>query len=425
MGETSVLKPGATKTVEALAMDTLDRNLLLSLAGRSTWPSVSIYLPADHTGIRTDADRLRLRNLTKQARERLLADGVSPAEADSLLARVVDLSVDGSAWPGGPYALAYFADARGAEALWLDVTMPELAVSGDRFYLRPLYAALHDEPPVWALALDSNHTRLFMLDHAKVTEVELPAGTPTSLGEETQYDNREESLQYHTMPSVRPVGGSGQQAAAMFHGHGGAGDFDKVSRERFASDLDRGVVERIGAESTDLLVPIGVEYLLDDYRATSAYAHLVPERVEGSPARLSPAEIQKAVLAVLAPRYAGLRQADVEEYRAYAGTGRTSSDAPEILAAAAAGRVKTLIMDDSAGPWGFFDRGTFETTSMCTVEPRYLRDTMDTARERDMFDCGWDLIDLAAAETLKHGGTVRAYRGEDSPVSGAVAVFRY
>jgi hypothetical protein len=42
-----------------------------------------------------------------------------------------------------------------------------------------------------------------------------------------------------------------------------------------------------------------------------------------------------------------------------------------------------------------------------------------------MFECGWDLIDLAAAETLSHGGSVLAYRGEASPVFGAVAVFRY
>jgi len=397
-------------------MDTLDRKLVLDLVGRAAWPSVSIYLPADHLGIHTDADRLRLRNLVKQARERLLADDVPQAQADALLAGAADLSTDDSAWPGGPHALAYFADAAGTQGMWLGTSMPELCVVGDRFYLRPLYAALHDEPPVWALALDMNNTRLFKLDRVSVEEVALPAGTPTSLEEETRYDTGEESLQYHAVPGTGEGGVTTSTGAAMYHGHGGSKDYDKVSRERFVADLDRGVVEVIGAQSTDLLVPIGVDYLLDDYRATSAYSHLVPERVEGSPARLSPGEIQKAVLAVLAPRYAAARQADVDEYQAYAGTGRTSSDAAEIVGAAAAGRVKTLIMDDSAGPWGWFDRTTFEVTSLCTV---------DAPSDHDLFDCGWDLIDIAAAETLKHGGAVRAYRGEFAPVKGAVAVFRY
>lgn len=406
-------------------MDALDRNLLLSLAGHAIWPSVSIYLPADHTGTHTDADRLRLRNLVKQARERLLADEVPQAETDSLLTGAVDLANDGSAWPGGPHGVAYFADAAGTQGLWLGQSMPELCVVGDRFYLRPLYSALHDEGPVWALALDIKHTRLYRLDRVNIEEVELPAGTPISLEDETQYDSREESLQYHAVPGTGNGGVTTSTGAAMYHGHGGAKDYDKIARERFVSDLDRGVVERIGAQSTDLLVPIGVDYLLDDYSATSAYAHLGPERVEGSPARLSPAEVQKAVLAVLAPRYAQARQADVDEYQAHAGTGHTSSDAAEIVAAAAAGRVKTLIMDDSSGPWGWFDRETFEVTRLCATEPRYLRDTMDVPSNPDLFDCGWDLIDLAAAETLKHGGAVRAFRGEHAPVQVAVAVFRY
>lgn len=424
MGETSQVGPGADFAVEVRAMDALDRASLTDLAGRTAWPSVTLYLPCDHTGTRTDADRLRLRNLIKLSRERLLVDGVAPAQSDALLAGAADLAEDDTAWPGGPSGLAYYSDASGAVAMWLDTSMPELSVVGDRFYLRPLYLALHDEPPVWALALDSNHTRLFRLDHAHVEEIELPKGTPLSLSDETKYDQREESLQYHTMPSVRPIGGAGP-ATAMFHGHGSGKDFDKVSRERFMSDLDTGVVERIGAQGSTLLVLLGVDYLIDDYRATSAYTHLAPERIEGSPARMSPTDVQRSVLAALAPRFAGQRAADVDEYRELAGTGRTSSDASEIVIAAAAGRVKTLLIDDGEGPWGHFDRDGFTVTRLCPARPRFLRDSGPAPEGTDMLECGWDLIDLAAAETLHHGGTIRAFSGEDSPVQGAMAVFRY
>lgn len=407
-------------------MDTIDRTRLLALAGRAEWPSVSIYLPVDHTGSHTDADRLRLRVLAKQARERLVADGVTTALAGSLVTAALDLATDESAWPGGPHGLVHFSDANGAETIWLDMPMPELAIVADRFYLRPLYSALHDVPPVWALAIDSNATRLFRLDRTGVEEMALPAGTPTSLGEETRFDDGEESLQYHTVPGATPQGINGPgPGAAMFHGHGGAKDADKVARQRFVSDLDTGVVQRIGAESTDLLVLVGVGYLLDDYRASSDYAHLASEQVEGSPARMSPADVQRAVLAVLAPRFSGLLHADVDEYDNLAGTGRTSSDAEEIVASAAAGRVKTLLIDDGEGPWGYFDREDFHVTHLCPATPAYLRDAPAAPEGVDALECGWDLIDLAAAETLRHGGTVRAFRGESSPVKGAVAVFRY
>jgi hypothetical protein len=210
----------------------------------------------------------------------------------------------------------------------------------------------------------------------------------------------------------------------MFHGQGGEKDTDKIQRQRFMQELGKGVMERIGAGSEPLVL-LGVDYLIEEFRAASSYAHIAPEKVEGATDYLTPADVHRKVLAALKPRMDAAAMADVEEYRGLAGTGKASSEAAEVLAAAATGRVKTLIMDDSSGPWGWFDRTTFDVTHLCEIEPRYLRDTMDAPAEFDMFECGWDLVDLAAAETVRHNGTVRAYRGEDSPITGVAAVFRY
>jgi len=405
-------------------MDAIDRATLLKLTERAEWPSVSLYLPVDHLGIKTDADRIRLRNLVKKACERLVLDGLKEGAADSLLAGVLEIAGKDSAWAGGPSGVAFFVSPGSTEALWTDVTMPELSVVGDRFYVRPLYPAYRGEAKAWALAIDTNKTRLFRLDPSGIEEVELPAGTPVSLAEETKNDDGEEQLQYHTMPGATPEGGRGD-IAAMFHGHGGEKDYDKSQRERFMHDLGKGVVHVIGAESTEPLVLLGVHNLLDEFAAVNAYSHLAPERVEGATDYYSPADVHRKVVAALAPRMESAAVADIDEYRELTGTGRTSDDASEIVAAAAAGRVKTLIMDDSSGPWGWFDRTKFETTRLCPIEPRYLRDTMAADGDPDMFECGWDLIDLAAAETVRHGGVVRAYRGETAPIPGAAAVFRY
>ena len=404
-------------------MNAVDRETLLRLAGRAEWPSVSIYLPTDHQGIHTDADRLRLRNLVKQACERLVADGLRAPEADALMVGVLDVAADDALWAGGPTGLAMFATPEGTETLWVDVTMPELMVVGDRFYLRPLFPAYVGDGKFWALAIDSNHTRLFHLDRTTIDEVALPKGTPVSLADEN-LDVREDQLQYHTVPGATPEGAQGV-TTAMFHGHGGEKDTGKMERQRFMQELSRGVVQRIGAQSHEPLVLMGADYLIEDFRAESDYSHIASEKVEGATDYLSPADVQRKVLSALWERFASAATADVDEYRELAGTNRASDDAAEIVAAAAAGRVKTLIMDDSAGPWGWFDRTSFDVTRLCKTEPRYLRDTADAPKDPDMFECGWDLIDLAAAETVRHGGTVRAYRGEASPISGAAAVFRY
>jgi hypothetical protein len=406
-------------------MNAIDRGTLLRLADHSEWPCVSIYTPVDHTGAHTDADRLRLRNLVKQAAKQLVHDGLREAAADSMLAGAAAIAADETVWAGGPAGLAVFVTPSSTEALWVDISLPDLVIVGDRFYLRPLYAAYVGEKKAWALAIDSNKTRLFHFDPVSIEEVALPEGTPTSLAAEEQYDTHETTLQFHTVPGAGKSGGTHAGGAAMFHGQGGEKDFDKAARERFMQELGRGVATRIGADSNEPLVLLGVDYMIEDFRATSAYSHIAPEQVDGATDYLSPNDVRRKVLEALAPRDEVSGRAAVDEYRALTGTGKTSADAAEIVAAAASGRVKTLIIDDSSGPWGWFDPKTFAVTRLCEIEPHYLRATTDPPEEHDMFECGWDLLDLAAAETLRHNGSVHAYRGEDSPFLGGVAVFRY
>ena len=405
-------------------MNSIDRDTLLRLADHTEWPSASIYLSIDHVGIHTDADRIRLRNLAKKAYERLTADGVRETEAEEMVAGAMALGSDDSGWAGGPSGLVLFITPDSTETLWVDMTMPELVVVGDRFYLRPLYSAYAGEAKAWALALDSNKTRMFHLDASSIEEVELPKGVQVSLTADLGGTEREESLQFHTIPGATPEGVQGVNSA-MFNGHGGEKDFDKVERGQFMLQLAHGVLERIGAENAEPIVLLGVDYMIDDFRAASHYAHIAPESVSGATDALSPADVQRKVMEALRPRMESAGTAAIDEYRELAGTGKASNDAAEILAAAASGRVKTLIMDDSSGPWGWFDRETFDVTHLCEIEPRLLRDTMDAHSDPDIFECGWDLIDLAAAETARHRGTVLSYRGEDAPFIGAVAVFRY
>ena len=70
-----------------------------------------------------------------------------------------------------------------------------------------------------------------------------------------------------------------------------------------------------------------------------------------------------------------------------------------------------------------FDRELFAVEAVCSAAPRYLRENADS--ESADGECGWDLVDLAAAETVLHGGVIHAFDGEDAPVAGVAAVLRY
>jgi Bacterial archaeo-eukaryotic release factor family 3 len=402
-------------------MDTVSRETLLRLSAVAGWPAVSIYLPTHRRATETEPDRIRLRNLVSQAREALVAGGLRDAEADSLLADASALSTSEELWGGGFDGLAVFVTKQATEVMRLDTPMPERAVVGDRLYLRPLFAAHHADVHFWALALDKNGVRLLKGDHTSIDEVPLPAGTPVKLADETQYDVHDEALRFQTIPGVGPTAGRG---VAQFHGHGGEKDVDKVSLQQFLIEVDSGVTTVIGAQCTDPLVVLGVDYVVDTFREVASYSGIVPEHVNGATGHLSPIEIHDRALKALASRSSRTADTDLAELADKTGTGATSSDPAEVLAAAASGRVKTLFMDDGAGPWGTFDRATMSASAVCDGQPAYLRDTA-APEGVDEAKCGWDLVDLAAVETITRGGTVHAFTGEDAPVKGVAAVFRY
>jgi hypothetical protein len=402
-------------------MDTVNRETLLRLAAAGGWPSVSIYLPTHHRPTEMEPDRIRLRNLVSEAQRALASGGMRDAEATTLLAGVSELSADEDLWSGGLDGLAIFVTTGGTEVLRVDTSMPERVVVGDRLYLRPLFAAHHPDARFWALALDKNGVRLVRGDRASAEEVPLPAGTPVKLEDETKYDEHDEALQFQTIPGVGPNQGRG---VAQYHGHGGEKDIDKVSLLQFLSHLDRGVTSVIGAESVEPLVVLGVDYVVDAFREVASYSGIVAEGISGATGHLSTTEIHDRALAALSSRIGTTTSTDVAELAEKTGTGSTSTDPVEVLAAAASGRVKTLFMDGGAGPWGSFDRSTLLARSVCDAEPAYLRDTA-VPEGVDEVRCGWDLVDLAAVETITHGGTVHAFTGEGSPVSGVAAVFRY
>lgn len=403
-------------------MDSVDRDTLVRLAGTAGWPSVSVYLPTTRISIHADADRVRLRNLVRDATAKLVEDGVRAAEARTLMKQAADFAADDASWNGGTQGLALFIGTSGTTILKLDTAMPERMLVADRFYLRPLYRADHEHLRFWALAVDLNRTRLFHCDPSSIAEVALPAGTPVSFEEETRYDTRDVVLQSHSTTG----GAAPQKGAAMWHGHGGEKDSSKVQRGRFMRSLAKGIIDLIqeGGESEPLIL-LGVDYLLADLRMFLDYPNVAPDQVQGATDELSGSEVHAAAMKAIAPYLSAFSQRDVDEYHAQVGSGLASSDPATIATAAAGGRVKTLLMDDGEGPWGWFDPESFEVTRMCPVQPRYLRDTMNAEQQADPAECGWDLVDLAAAETITRGGVVRAFSGEDSPIHGVAAVFRY
>ncbi len=96
------------------------------------------------------------------------------------------------------------------------------------------------------------------------------------------------------------------------------------------------------------------------------------------------------------------------QYREYAATRRASNDVRKIVPAAYDGRIESLFVASDQEQWGTFDPATY---------------TIHVHREAKFRD--EDLLDLAAAQTLLHGGSVYAVERANMPDTALVAaVFR-
>jgi len=400
-------------------MDIVDRPTFAALASHRGWPSVSIYLPTHRAGAQKEQDPIRLRNLVNAATQRLVAEGMRSPDAEALLEEVRSLIETSEFWRDARDGLAIFVQPRESRVLEVDVGLPEQLVVGGRFSIRPLALAYHGDERFFALAFDRDGSRLFEGDRNAIRELDIVGG-PGSFAESTKFDEREESLQFTTHASPESTAGVGP-AIGMFHGHGGE-NVDKTELQRFAAEVGKAVTGVLGAENSVPLVLLGVEYQLAAYRAANAYPALADEQVLGATDEMTERAVHLAAFGALEPRFRAAVDADLAELRDKPGT-LVSTDPAEIVTAAAAGRVKSLFFDDSTGPYGQFDAGTFAVSKVCSAAPRYLRETADS--ELAASECGWDLVDLAAAETILHGGAIHAFAGEDAPVHGVAAVLRY
>jgi len=403
-------------------MDTVDRDVLVSLSAHTGWPAISLYLPTHRSGGDKDQDRIRLKNLLRSACDRLVQDGLRPPEAEAFCAPLSETLTDEAFWRDAGDGLAVFVSPIGTWTLKLDAPVDEQAVVGDRFYVRPLLAAQRGGRHFFALAISKNGCRLYRGDGAFIEQVAL-TGAPVSLADELKYDvPSDDSLQLTSFAGQQATAGAGGRVG-MFHGHGGEKDTEKIGLERYLRKVEQAVSGLVNCEGATPLLLMGVDYEIATYRALSTCAALAPEQVLGSPDKLTIHQIHAAALEALAERFEDTVRHELEELTEKEGSSLASHDPVEILAAAASGRIKTIFLDNGTGPFGLFDRETFSVDGICADEPRLLREG-GNSRADDM-DCGWDLVDLAAAETALHGGEVHAFKGEDAPVHGVAAVFRY
>jgi hypothetical protein len=382
-------------------MTILSKSELEALVQHQEEWCISLYMPTHRAGPGIRQDPIRLKNLTSQAEEQLLATGLRPPEARHLIAPISELTELDDFWRHQGDGLDIFRSPSFFRGYRLPVGFEELVTVGPRFHIKSLLPLLSADARFYLLALSQDSVRLLQGSRYSVAQVDLQ-DVPTSLQEIVRWEDPERHLQWHTQTGSR----AGVARAAIFHGHGyGPADEPKKEIEQYLRKVDQGLETVLRYERAPLVLA-GVDYVLALYRGVNSYHNLVDGAVEGNPDELSDEELHKRAWPIVQELLEEGRNGALARYEALAGRGSelASNSVRETVLAAYQGRVEDLFLVRDAYVWGTADLETAE------VEEH------DKRRPGDQ-----DLLDLAAVHTFLTDGLVYALERENMPRRSALA----
>jgi hypothetical protein len=353
---------------------------------------VSLYLPTHRAGREVTQDPVVFRRLVASA-----AAEVTDGELLASAARLVD---DREFWSHGSSGLAVLAGPDGTTAIRLSDPTAEFTVVSDRFHLKPLMAALARRVEFDVLAISRHSVRLVTVTGSRAVETEVP-DLPASMPDALRWDDREPQLQSHS--GNRTGGGN---VAATFHGQGSANDSRDVDLERYLHLVDHAIAGHRSA-TTRPLVLAGVDDIVGAFRKVTRCHHVVDDHVAGSPDQLRAEELADRARRFVPPSAVDAEQTARESF--LAGATATVRTVEQAVIAAAAGQVASIFVPVDREYWGRYRPG------------HRLIEEHDTRGPGDH-----DLADVAATETLRHGGLAFVVPENDIPGGGtAAATLRY
>jgi hypothetical protein len=348
---------------------------------------VSIYLTTTPVSQNTDACRIELGNLAKQAQDQLEASGFDKRLLVDLMEYFDDLANDDEFWRLQANSLAVLVTPHGIRTFRLANALSPMVQVSDRFHLKPLLRAITFPHSAFVLALSENAVRLVEVfsDLPPVTvKVDgMPKDAASAAGKSTLND-RSHSRRIH--------GSEGQN----------------VRFRQYARQVDAALRAVLAGRDTPLVLA-ATGRLASVYRSVCNYSNLLPDRIEDSPDRMSDAELASAARPILDASYRNEVLELQGLYKARAEQGRATSDLTDAGRAATYGAIEALLVDIDTVIPGVVDEETGALT---------LADSSGAN--------SYEVVDEIAGRALTSGARVLGVRKDDLlGESGLAAILRY
>jgi len=363
--------------------------------------ALSFYLPTYRTNPEYQQNPIRLKNLLRQAEEKLKSYGLRQQETKNLLEPAYNLLNNPLFWRRLADGLTLFLSPGDFHHLLSPLPFDELVYVGNRYYLKPLLPLLEEEKEFYLLSLSQKGVKLWQGTKFSIKEREVE-GLPTKMSEALALEEPQKQVRFHPSP-----GGTGERGA-LFSGHGADFEDNKENIFRYFRLVDRVIHKYLKEKRTPLLLA-GVEYLFPIYREANTYPHLIDEGIPGNPDGLSEESLHRAAWERVKPYFLKTQKEALELFFQSSGTGLASTDLEEIIRFSFQRRVGVLFVAADTHRWG-------------TISA----DGQTIIQEEDAKPGSCDLLEIAAIETYLNGGKVFVLPREHMPEKNIIAaVLRY
>jgi hypothetical protein len=370
-------------------------------------PCVSIFMPTHRQGRDTRQDPVHLKNLLREAEEKLVAQGMRGTEARDLLEPARLLLDDLNFWQFNDQGLAIYLGKGFFRAYKLPVEVDDTCFVNTRFEIKPLLPLLEGKL-FYVLALSINGSRLLECTPHGCNLIPFPEDVATnkdqSIGGE---DEKQTSLHRHVGHRIGGAAGQSQPGSA----HGQAEDIQQqvAEDERFYfRQLDDGVRRAMNDVDAPVVIA-GVDKKVSAFKEVSQLKHIAEEHIQGNPEHVDNGVLHDKAMQLLEPVWHGELNRLQEHYGNATGQGLASNDVHEIVRETATGRVGILFVSPKATFYGKFDENAL------VAKPA---DVDDPEAE--------DLIDRATVNALMTGAQVVVCEPEQVPGNRELgAIYRY
>lgn len=349
--------------------------------------SVSIYLPTTPLSQETEASRIVLKNLARDAIRQLEAVGADKRRVAALAEHLDDLIDDDDFWRFQAHSLAVFATPDNARTFRVPSALEPTVEVSDRFHLKPLLRAVSFSHVAYVLALSENAVRVIEVSAdlpAATVKVEgMPKDAASAAGKASIADRS---------PSGRIQGAEGQ----------------KVRLNQFARKVDQALRGLLAGSEVPLVLAAAAP-LAPIYRGVNTYPHLAPETLEGNAETQSDAELAQRARTVLDGLHRDAIAAFTLRFASREQEGRGTTDIAHAARAATFGAVDSLLVDFDHSIPGKVD----ETTGAVQIADRASA-------------ASYGVVDEIARRVIQTGGRVIAVRSSDIPNGQPLAaILRY